>query len=508
MIAGVFDAAGEPAADVARRPGRRCDRAAARARFGSRGPAGHRRTRPTACSPCSTAFSSGRRRALEEVVAAWRADGVSLAERLRGAFTLVVWDERRTARRGRLRPVLAARVPDARVRERPARASRRTCPRSGACCRATRRPTRRVIAPWIAPHYLQGHRTMMEGVERVGAARLLELGEDGWRRRRYWRPEWRETIDASWDELVELLRRSCGARSRERIDGAERAGTILSGGVDSSVVLATAAGSTRARTCAPTRRSSRTGRPPTSRTGSSRPRRRWTFPSARFAVRPQGALRLALEQLRDSGTVPGGPGRRGRAPRRAPGRGRRRRGAARRTGRGRGLRQVPVPDRRPAAAREPGRRRAPRPAAVAVPPRPAARRRSSARGSCSSSGIGPRSRGRSARAPRAARLARASDRRARSTRCTRRGPGSRTRTSRAGGRTTRTCSATTSRGAASASTSGSAAPVRPALRARRSSTSELVELVLRIPQRVQLAADRPAARTRRRSPARFPTRCG
>ena len=32
------------------------------------------------------------------------------------------------------------------------------------------------------------------------------------------------------------------------------------------------------------------------------------MPGARFAVRPQGALRLALEQLRDAGTVPGGPG--------------------------------------------------------------------------------------------------------------------------------------------------------------------------------------------------------
>jgi asparagine synthetase B (glutamine-hydrolysing) len=32
------------------------------------------------------------------------------------------------------------------------------------------------------------------------------------------------------------------------------------------------------------------------------------IPAARFEIRPQGALRLALEQLRDTGTVPGGPG--------------------------------------------------------------------------------------------------------------------------------------------------------------------------------------------------------
>ena len=55
-------------------------------------------------------------------------------------------------------------------------------------------------------------------------------------------PEWRGTIDASWDELVELLRDELRRAIGDRIGGDERAGAILSGGVDSSVVLATAAG--------------------------------------------------------------------------------------------------------------------------------------------------------------------------------------------------------------------------------------------------------------------------
>ena len=90
--------------------------------------------------------------------------------------------------------------------------------------------------------------------------------------------------------------------------GDEPAGTILSGGVDSSVVLATATGleprpSMRAYSTVfpewPWADESKRIAATTSALG---------VPSARFAVRPQGALRLALEQLRDTGTVPGGPG--------------------------------------------------------------------------------------------------------------------------------------------------------------------------------------------------------
>jgi asparagine synthase (glutamine-hydrolysing) len=169
-------------------------------------------------------------------------------------------------------------------------------------------PDAGVIAPWIAPHYLQGHRTMMAGVERVGAARLLELGSSGWSRRRYWRPEWRGTIEASWEELVELLRAELRRAIGERLDGDDRAGAILSGGVDSSVVLATAFG-LRPQ---PELRAYSTVFPDWPAADESDRIVATTdslgIPAARFAIRPQGALRLALEQLRDAGTVPGGPG--------------------------------------------------------------------------------------------------------------------------------------------------------------------------------------------------------
>ncbi len=245
--------------------------------------------------------------ALEQVATGWRRSRAGVAERLRGAFTLLVWDERAQAGmiacdHFSLRVCLihgASGGPLSFSTHLPA--LRAMLPRDPE-------PEPGVIVPWIAPHYLQGHGTMLRGVERVGAARLLELDAAGWHRRRYWRPEWRGTSDASEDELVAMLRSELRRAISERLSDGAPAGTILSGGVDSSVVLATAAGlepqaGLRAYSTVfpdwPAADESRRIAATTEALG---------VPGARFALRPQGALRLALEQLRSSGTVPGGPG--------------------------------------------------------------------------------------------------------------------------------------------------------------------------------------------------------
>jgi asparagine synthase (glutamine-hydrolysing) len=244
---------------------------------------------------------------LDEVAAAWRRSGPAMAQELRGAFTLVVWDE--PAQAGMiacdhfsLRPCLIHGSEDGPLRfSTHMTALRRMLPRDPAADPG-------VIVPWIAPQYLQGHRTMLAGVERVGAARLLELDAKGWRRRRYWRPEWRGTIDAPRDELVDMLRAELSRALTDRIPQEGATGTILSGGVDSSVVLATAAGLEPR----PELRAYSTVFPDWPASDESTRIAATTsalgVPGERFAVRPQGALRLALEQLRDSGTVPGGPG--------------------------------------------------------------------------------------------------------------------------------------------------------------------------------------------------------
>jgi asparagine synthase (glutamine-hydrolysing) len=244
---------------------------------------------------------------LDQVAAGWRRSGAAMAESLRGAFTLLAWDE--AAQEGMiacdqfsLRVCLIHGSSDG-----PLSFSTHL-PALRAMLPRDPEPEPGVIVPWIAPHYLQGHGTMLRGVERVGAARLLELDVAGWRRRRYWQPAWRGTIDASEDELVDRLRSELRRAISERLSDGAPAGTILSGGVDSSVVLATAAGlepraGLRAYSTVfpdwPAADESRRIAATTDALG---------VPSARFALRPQGALRLALEQLRSSGTVPGGPG--------------------------------------------------------------------------------------------------------------------------------------------------------------------------------------------------------
>ena len=244
---------------------------------------------------------------LEEVAGEWRRSGTAMAENLRGAFTLVVWDARERSGmvacdQFSLRPCLVHGLDGGELRfSTHLTTLRRMLPSDPA-------PDAGVIAPWIAPQYLQGHRTMLAGVERVGAARLVEMSSDAWDRRRYWAPQWRDTLDAPPDELVELLRAELQSAIGRRVPPGEPAGTILSGGVDSSVVLATAAS-------LEPRRSLRAYSTvfPEWRTADESARIAATttalgVPGTRFSLRPQGALRLALEQLRDSGTVPGGPG--------------------------------------------------------------------------------------------------------------------------------------------------------------------------------------------------------
>ena len=307
MIAGLFDPGGEPATDPARALGPGADeRGSGALRIAWSGTA--RAHESDGVLAVLDGFLHGASPRLEDIPAEWRRGGTSLTERLRGAFTLVVWEE--ATQTGMvvcdhfsLRPCLMhGSPPSGQLRfatHMPA--LRKLLPSDPA-------PDPGVIAPWIAPHYLQGHRTMMAGVERVGAARMLELGRGGWRRSRYWRPEWRGTIDASWDELVEELRSQLRRTIRARLDGDERAGVILSGGVDSSVVLATAMGleprpELRAYSAVfpdwPAADESERIATTTAALG---------MPAAQFAIRPQGALRMALEQLRDTGTVPGGPG--------------------------------------------------------------------------------------------------------------------------------------------------------------------------------------------------------
>lgn len=245
--------------------------------------------------------------ALEEVAERWRRIGESLTKTLRGGFTILIWDH--AAQAGilacdpfSLRPCLVSGVVGGPLRFATHMPTmRRLLPTDPG-------PDPEVMAPWLAPQHLQGHKTMLAGVERVGAAHMVRFGTGGWTRLRYWGPRWRGTTDAPRDELVARLRTALDRSIDERLSRDGLTGTILSGGLDSSVVLGTAAG----RSSPERLRAYSTVFPEWPAADESARIAATTeflgVEGVRFRIRPQGALRLALEQLDASGTVPGGPG--------------------------------------------------------------------------------------------------------------------------------------------------------------------------------------------------------
>jgi asparagine synthase (glutamine-hydrolysing) len=236
----------------------------------------------------------------------WNETGSVAAEGLRGTFTVIVWDGRRQ------RGMIACD-----------HYSSRSCfvhDESGVRLRfsthlpsllrllpAEPEPEPAVIVPWIVPRYLQGRRTMARGVLRLGGAALLEMDGSGWRRRRYWEPRFSSGPPVPREERPALVRDAIHRSIASRMPPDGPTGVILSGGLDSSVVAAVAAAQAPGRV----------------RTYSTLfPHWRHADESERIAattahlgvaattasLKPQGAFRLALEYLRESGTVPGGPG--------------------------------------------------------------------------------------------------------------------------------------------------------------------------------------------------------
>lgn len=247
---------------------------------------------------------------LRELAGRWRADSAAaLARELRGGFTLLAWDAR--ARCGTivcdrlsLRPCVLHRDGAGELRfSTDLPALRRLLARTPA-------PEPAVVVPWLAPHHAQGRRTALVGVERLGGAHLLELEADApARRRRYWQPEYRGVLEDAPAELVAQVRSGLDRAVELRLaPGEASTGVALSGGLDSSVVLAIAAG------LRPVERL-RTYSAVFPGWGTADESRRIVatraalgVPGAVVAVRPQGALRLALEYLRDTGTMLPGPG--------------------------------------------------------------------------------------------------------------------------------------------------------------------------------------------------------
>jgi asparagine synthetase B (glutamine-hydrolysing) len=234
---------------------------------------------------------------------------MQLAADLRGSYTLLVWDERSgtgaiVCDHLSLRPCFLFDGGTSVLRfgtDLPA--LRRLLGRTPA-------PEPLVVVPWLAPHFAQGRKTAMAGVERLGGAHLIEFARDASpQRRRYWRPEWRGVLDETPDELAARVHGGLESAIGNRLATDDTpTGVALSGGLDSSVVMAVAASLRPADRL----RSYSTVFPRWPAADESirigKTRAALGVPGAVFEVEPQGAMRLGLEYLRDTGSMLGGPG--------------------------------------------------------------------------------------------------------------------------------------------------------------------------------------------------------
>jgi asparagine synthase (glutamine-hydrolysing) len=168
----------------------------------------------------------------------YRRDGERFPRKLRGMFAIAVWDEERrraVLARDRLgvKPLYYARVGDVLVFA----SELKSLLASGLL-----RPELdfEAIDAFLSLGFVPGPRTPLAGVSKLLPAHLLVAGEDGVRTEQYWdyphpEPETERRIDTAWrQELIERLAESVRLRLMSDVP----LGAMLSGGIDSSLVVA------------------------------------------------------------------------------------------------------------------------------------------------------------------------------------------------------------------------------------------------------------------------------
>jgi asparagine synthase (glutamine-hydrolysing) len=171
------------------------------------------------------------------IARAYGRHGLDLLPRLRGRFSLVVWDERR--HRGWLTTDLLA------TRQLYTRAVADATVFATELCEllpllpARPGPDSTAFPSWLISGICPEGRTLYDGVARLGPGELVALASGTVRRQTYWRPQFSGVPQASRADLVAGLRERI-LRSTGRRQAADFTGVILSGGLDSSLVTACA----------------------------------------------------------------------------------------------------------------------------------------------------------------------------------------------------------------------------------------------------------------------------
>ncbi len=178
----------------------------------------------------------------ETIIHAWEAWGPDCLDRLDGTFALALWDRNRQTlflARDRLgkKPLYHATLPDGRF----------VFASEMAALREVAELPRKLSAPavedFLAYGYIPDPATIYEGVARLPAAHclLLRRGEPAAAPRRYWRPSAAPRAISETEAVAELTTR-LRAATAVRLVADVPIGAFLSGGVDSSGVVALAAG--------------------------------------------------------------------------------------------------------------------------------------------------------------------------------------------------------------------------------------------------------------------------
>lgn len=175
-----------------------------------------------------------------ELAGVYAATGALELERLRGSFALLLWDTR--SRHG-----LLATDPLGTVSVFWHASDRRLTfglepvdliPLLGR----RPKPSPRAIAQWLTDGTLAADASFHAGVERLPGGHHLELrGHGGPRKRCHWRLEPTPLIEVPRQQIEHELREAIGRAVTRAAAGDAQAGLLLSGGLDSAVVAATAA---------------------------------------------------------------------------------------------------------------------------------------------------------------------------------------------------------------------------------------------------------------------------
>jgi asparagine synthase (glutamine-hydrolysing) len=162
--------------------------------------------------------------------------GPRFVERLHGMFALALWDggrERLVLARDRLgkKPLLWTRLPDGTLAFASELKALLRLPQ------VSREIDLDAIDAYLALQYVPGNRTALRGIYKLSPGHVLVAEGESERIERYWRPEPAEpsTHERDW---LQRVRATVGAAVRERLVADVPLGALLSGGIDSSIVVA------------------------------------------------------------------------------------------------------------------------------------------------------------------------------------------------------------------------------------------------------------------------------